>query len=71
MRAIAPVKPLVVEGSSISSLSLHSQAIDEQVEREMSSCDTLNTGIASDTHTEVPQHTSPLLFTAHVAKRHQ
>uniref|UniRef100_A0AAX7UTM5 Uncharacterized protein n=1 Tax=Astatotilapia calliptera TaxID=8154 RepID=A0AAX7UTM5_ASTCA len=53
LRAIAPVKPLVVEGSSISSLSLHSQAIDEQVEREMSSCDTLNTGIASDTHTEM------------------
>ncbi|XP_005915589.1 mucin-5AC isoform X1 [Haplochromis burtoni] len=34
-------------------LLLDQQAIDEQVEREMSSCDTLNTGIASDTHTEM------------------
>ncbi len=49
--------------------ALHSQAIDEQVEREESPCGTLDGRVTldrgvADTHAEVLLHTSLLVFTA-------
>lgn len=45
---------------------MHSQAIDEQVERGESLCDTMDRGV-TDTHAEVSLHTTllvpPALFT--------
>jgi len=54
--------------------ALHCQAIDEQVEREQSPCDSLDRGETSDRgvadpHAEVLLHTSLMAFTAQLIQQ--